>query len=189
MDSFNVLRGREPVRATGGKYYCAGYIKYLPQRGAIYGIEFSNTKDVDLPTFKYYIFASENAFLNYVADMLDVEQNADGTIPGTDIPYVATTPTPILKSRFSKRKMDVGNPSSYIVSAGEYTSATKSYPMNIGFQGADYQHDPRPYSNLDGFVDSNDVQYPLYLVVEFDEEPKKSTKKLVSLDYQIIIQS
>lgn len=189
MDSFNVLRGREPVRFTNSKYYCAGYIKYLPQRGAIYGVEFSNTKDVDLPTFKYYIFASENAFLNYVAGMLNKVQNADGTIPDTDTPYVTNTPAPILKSRFSKRKMDVGNPASYIVSAGEYTSKTKSYPMNIGFQGADYQHDPRPYSNLDGFVDSNDVQYPLYLVVEFDEEPKQDSNKLAALDYQIIVQS
>jgi len=201
MDSYNVLRGREPVRTGTPKSpndktkYCAGYIKYLPQRGAMYGIEFSGTKYTDGEAtyktpecgFRYYIFCSENAFLDYLssayADAVD-EEGKDGQNP------------PVLKHRVSKAA-SVGNPATFIVSSGIYnpgdTAGLKDegivrdaikYPANIGFQGVSYNHEPRPYSNLDGFIDSNNVQYPLYLVVIFDGDPKISV-----LDYQLIIQS
>lgn len=179
MDSFNVLRGHEPVRENGGKYYCAGYIKYMPQRGAIYGIEFSNTKTANLPAFKYYIFCSEKAFLQYVTDKFGTQPDEPKDKNNKSIPA--------LKPRYCNKQGAVDNPSTFVVSSGEYNKDSEiAYPRNIGFQGADYQHDPRPYSNLDGFVDSNDVQYPLYIVIEF---ANNADPGLVAVDYQIIVQS
>ena len=203
MDSYNVLRGREPVRTGTAKSpnaktnYCAGYIKYLPQRGAIYGIEFSGTKkgsngEADTykspaSGFRYYIFCSENAFLKYIDSMYSDAVNEAGK---------DNVNPPTLKHRISK-PVDVGNPATFVVSSGIYDPGNTlslvddgivrdeiSYPANIGFQGVSYNHEPRPYSNLDGFIDSNNIQYPLYLVVIFDDDPE-----IDILDYQLIVQS
>lgn len=201
MDGFNVLRGREPIKNSNGTYYCAGYVKFLPARGAIYGIEFSGSNrgkstsaigDGDLPNtgfvynnplvaFKYFIFCSEDAMINYAASLgIKLEKAINKHRPEKDKEPVH----------------NVGNPATYIVSSGKYDptnandpNAGKEYPQNIGFQGADYQHDPRPYSNLDASVVPNDVQYPLYIFVQFTGNPtadKNGDSGIDTLDYQLI---
>ena len=174
MESFNVLRGREPV--TDG--HCAGYIKYLPDRAKIFGIEFSgydaNSSSYKNPQckFDYYIFCSESAWIKY-----------------------AKSKGVTLEPKVVKEPQNVGNPALFIVSSGTYdptgsgtsgegeevVSAKIDYPHLIGFQGVKYSHEPRPYSNVDAFINSDNVQYPLYLFVEFDGDPG-----ITELDYQLI---
>lgn len=191
MESFNVLRGREPIvpltethtetKIVDGEekevevttitgYYCAGYIKFMPDRAKIFGIEFSGgnkeegTYDNPQCGFDYYVFCSETAWRNYVKEAVGVD----------------------LKAKVAKEAQNVGNPALFIVSSGNYDPETWSdgsdvYPHLIGFQGVTYSHEPIPYSNVDAFVNSNDVQYPLYLFVKFNGDPK-----ITELDYQLI---
>lgn len=192
MNGFNVLRGREPIKkgtkSGNDVYYCAGYIKYLPARGGIYGIEFSGTKKETGVTdtynnpnasFDYYIYCSENAFIKALQGIVDAPTvgNPSG---GQDTRY------PIITNKLSNASTDVGNPASFLVSHGTFDKDTApTYPHSVGFGGVEYSHDPRPYSNVDGFTDSNNVQYPLYLLVKFTGTPSNVNQ----LDYQIIYES
>ena len=173
MESFNVLRGREPVKTVGGNSYCAGYIKYLPDRATLYGIEFSgydaSTSTAKNPgKFEYFIFCSEAAWISY-----------------------AKSQGVTIEAKVCKTAPEVANPAMYIISSGTYNpggtagenviTSTVVYPHTIGFQAVSYTHEPRPYSNMDAFVESNNVQYPLYLFVKFDGTPG-----VTELDYQLI---
>lgn len=180
MESFNVLRGREPItKISNSKSYCAGYIKYLPDRAKIFGIEFSgydaDGSKYDNPQckFDYYIFCSESAWIKYAAER------------GVTI-----------EPKVVKEPQNVGNPALFIISSGTYdptgagvasgegeevVSSKIEYPHLIGFQGVRYSHEPRPYSNVDAFINSDNVQYPLYLFVEFTGDPE-----ITELDYQLI---
>lgn len=180
MESFNVLRGKEPIKEEGALKYCAGYIKYLPDRAKIFGIEFSGY-DADSNEYKnpdsgfdYYIFCSETAWINY-----------------------ANTKGVIIEPKVVRNPQNVGNPALFIVSSGTYDTSSETpsadgegeevvagtvkYPHLIGFQGVKYSHEPRPYSNVDAFINSDNVQYPLYLFVEFHDDPG-----ITELDYQLI---
>lgn len=182
MESFNVLRGREPVKTNGSSSYCAGYIKYLPDRAKLYGIEFSGFdktshayKNPD-SGFNYYIFCSEAAWVNYAKEKgITLEPKFTKAVQNKDSVILPDS-----------------NPALFVVSSGTYdptgeatgenlVNSTVSYPHTIGFQAVSYTHEPRPYSNIDAFVSSDAVQYPLYLFVEFDDDPG-----ITELDYQLI---
>lgn len=184
MESFNVLRGREPIKTEGNLKYCAGYIKFLPDRAKIFGIEFSgynaDEDKYDNPQcgFDYYIFCSESAWIKF-----------------------AKSKGITLEPKIVKEPQNIGNPALFIISSGTYdpehgtegheTPAAGEgeevveghikYPHLIGFQGVRYSHEPRPYSNVDAYINANDVQYPLYLFVEFNGTPE-----ITELDYQLI---
>lgn len=178
MESFNVLRGREPIKTEGNVKYCAGYIKFLPDRAKIFGIEFSGydsaTEKYDNPQcgFDYYIFCSESAWIKF-----------------------AKSKGITLEPKIVKEPQNIGNPALFIVSSGTYdpdgssaeeegeevVSNAIKYPHLIGFQGVRYSHEPRPYSNVDAYINANDVQYPLYLFVEFNGTPG-----ITELNYQLI---
>lgn len=175
MESFNVLRGREPItKVSNNSSYCAGYIKFLPDRAKLFGIEFSgydsNTGTYKNPQckFEYFIFCSESAWIKYA------KSQAVELVP-----------------KMVKEPQNIGNPALFIVSSGTYdpggdagegiVNTTIAYPHTIGFQGVPYSHEPRPYSNVDAYINSNDVQYPLYIFVKFTGDPG-----ITELDYQLI---
>lgn len=218
MEGYNVLRGTLPVlkgkdASDSDIFFCANYIKYLPARGGIYGIEFSGHGNTDASDssstigknpasgFKFYVFCSENAYLGYVLhDLIDKSKSVVRTLDDEEVhsSMLYSKKKSCFNNKISKPELNyTSNPATFVSSAGVYdpdgtygitgegtVTDTIVYPANIGFQGVSYNHEPRPYSNLDGFIDSNNVQYPLYIVVEFAKDPGIST-----LDYQFITQS